>query len=133
MKENKARWIARTAVLIALLVVLQTVTKPLGQIVTGSCVNAVLSVAVLVAGLWSGLTVAVLSPFFAFVLGIGPQLFPLTPAIALGNCVLVLLLYVICRDSLDLKHRLIACAGASFCKFLTLYLLIVLHSMQSEQ
>ena len=123
--KKKTLWIAETAVLIALLVVLQFVTKPLGQLVTGSCVNAVLATAVLIAGLGSGLTVAVLSPFFAFILGIGPQLFPITPAIAAGNCVLVILLHLICRNSLSLPRRVIACAAASFGKFLALYLLVV--------
>jgi len=123
--NKKIRWITETAILIALLVVLQSVTKPLGQVVTGSCVNAVLAVAALVAGLWSGLTVAILSPLFAFILGIGPQLFPITPAIAAGNCVLVLVLYMICKESFSPARRAIACAGASFCKFITLYLLVV--------
>ena len=49
MKE-KTIWITKTAVLIALLVVLQGMTKPLGQLVTGSCVNAVLAIAALLAG-----------------------------------------------------------------------------------
>lgn len=125
MRDRKIRWIAQTAVLTALLLVLQFVTKPMGQIVTGSSVNAVLAVAALAAGLSSGLCVAVLSPIFAFILGIGPQLFPLTPAIAAGNCVLVLALHFICREDLSIPRRAIACITASVCKFLTLYLLIV--------
>ena len=42
--KNKTVWIAETAVMIALLVALQWATKPLGQFVTGSCVNLVLVV-----------------------------------------------------------------------------------------
>ena len=57
MNKN-VRWITETAVMLALLVALQAVTKPLGQLVTGSCVNAVLALAVLFAGLGSGITVA---------------------------------------------------------------------------
>lgn len=125
MKNSKTLWICRTAILTALLLVLQFVTKPLGQLVTGSCVNAVLSVAALAAGLSSGICVAVLSPLFAFMLGIGPQLFPLTPAIAAGNCVLVLALHLICRDDFSLPRRIIACGAASVCKFSALYILIV--------
>ena len=67
--KNKTRWITRTAVLLALLVIMQAVTKSAGQLVTGSCVNAVLAVSVLVAGLSTGLTVALVSPFAAFLLG----------------------------------------------------------------
>ena len=72
-RRTKARYLTETAVLTALLIVLQAVTKPAGQYVTGACVNAVLAVSALVVGLWSGVTVAVLSPVFAFLLGIGPQ------------------------------------------------------------
>ena len=45
--NKKVRWITETAVLLALLIVLQWITKPFSQIVTGSCVNAVLAVTVL--------------------------------------------------------------------------------------
>ena len=75
MHNSKIKWITQTALMLSLLIVLQTLTKPLGQIVTGCCVNAVLAVSVLMAGLYSGLSVALLSPFFAFLFGIGPQLF----------------------------------------------------------
>lgn len=122
--SKKILWITRTAVLIALLVILQTVTKPAGQIVTGSCVNAVLAVAALCTGLASGLTVAVLSPVFAFLLGIGPAFFPLTPAIAAGNAVFVVLLYLLGRK----ENRLVSAAGvgiAALAKFGTLYLIVV--------
>lgn len=76
--NKKTLWITETAVMIALLVALQWATKPLGQFVTGSCVNLVLGVSVLVGGLWCGLTVALVSPFFAFLLGIGPAFLPLS-------------------------------------------------------
>lgn len=124
MTDKKIRWIAETAMLTALLLVLQFVTKPLGQLVTGSCVNAVLAVSAIAAGLWSGLAVAIISPVFAFILGIGPQLFPLTPAIAAGNCALVLLLCALYRDN-SLFHRGTAWLCASAAKFAVLYLLIV--------
>lgn len=124
--NNKTKWITQTAVLTALLIVLQFVTKPLGQIVTGSCVNAVLAVAALAAGLWSGLTVALLSPFFAFLLGIGPQLLPIVPAIAVGNGVLVLVLWLLAgKGESGLVRQLAAWLAASVAKFGTLYLLVV--------
>ena len=83
--NKKTLWITETAVMIALLVALQWATKPLGQFVTGSCVNLVLGVSALVGGLWCGLTVALVSPFFAFLLGIGPAFLPIVPMVAVGN------------------------------------------------
>ena len=77
--SKKILWITETAVMIAVLVALQWITKPMGQFVTGSCVNLVLGISTLVGGLWCGATVAVLSPFFAFVVGIGPAFLPIVP------------------------------------------------------
>ncbi len=124
MSDKKIKWIAQTAMLTALLLVLQFATKPLGQIVTGSCVNAVLAVSALAAGLWSGIAVAVISPLFAFILGIGPQLFPLTPAIAAGNCVLVLLLCALYKNGSTVRS-ISAWLTASVCKFAALNILVV--------
>lgn len=124
--KQKTIWITETAVLTALLIILQTVTKAGGQFVTGSCVNAVLAVAVLAAGLWSGVTVALLSPFFAFLLGIGPQLFQIIPAIALGNLVFVLVLWAIAgKKDAPIWRQIVAWLAAAVCKFLTLYLVVV--------
>lgn len=91
---KKTRFITYTSVLIALLVALQFFTKSFGQLVTGSCVNLILAVAVFCCGLPSGLTVALISPCCAFLLGIGPAFIQLVPFIALGNAVYVLLLNV---------------------------------------
>ena len=52
--RKKVLWITETAVMLALLVALQVVTKPMGQLVTGSCVNGVLAITVLLAGMSSG-------------------------------------------------------------------------------
>ncbi len=52
--NKKIRGITETAVLLALLVSLQALTKPMGQLVTGSCVNAILAVSALVGGLSCG-------------------------------------------------------------------------------
>ena len=122
--NRRALYITETAVMTALLIVLQAVTKPAGQYVTGACVNAVLALAVLTAGLWSGAAVAVLSPFFAFLLGIGPQLLPIIPAIAAGNLVFVVLLRLLAGD-LSLRRRLLAWLAAALGKFAALYLLVV--------
>lgn len=132
MKQNRERilWITRTAVLIGLLVVLQWATAGTsafaGQYITGSCVNAVLAVAALTAGLWSGVVVAILSPFCAFLLGIGPQLIQIVPAIALGNLTYVLILFFVIgvKPSPVWKQAVGLICGA-VAKFLMLYLVVV--------
>ena len=121
---KKVRWITETAVMLALLVTLQALTKPAGQLVTGSCVNAVLAVSVLLAGLSSGITVAVLSPVLAYLLGVAPQLVTV-PAIMVGNTVLVVLLYFIAGDCASVGKRVAAWLVAAIAKFVTLYLLVV--------
>lgn len=122
--SKKVRWITETAVMLALLVTLQALTKPAGQLVTGSCVNAVLAVSVLLAGLGSGITVAVLSPVLAYLLGVAPQLVTV-PAIMVGNTVLVVLLYFIAGDCASVGKRVAAWLVAAIAKFVTLYLLVV--------
>ena len=121
--KKKTLWITETAVMLALLIVLQWLTKPLGQIVTGSCVNAVLAVSVLLGGLWCGVTVAAASPFCAFLLGIGPQLFAIIPAVALGNALYVVVLHFVCCESI--WSRVGALLNASLGKFGVLYLVVV--------
>lgn len=121
MKNKNVRLIVRTAVMLALLVVLQAATKAAGQFVTGSCVNAVLAVSAWMCGVWGALAVAVLSPFAAFLLGVGPQLIAVVPVIAVGNAVYVLIL----SRARAPKGRLIASPIAAAAKFLTLYLLVV--------
>lgn len=124
--SRRVLYITETAVMTALLIVLQAATKPAGQYVTGTCVNAVLAVSVLAVGLWSGVTVALLSPFFAFLLGIGPQLFPIVPSIAVGNLAFVLLLTLLAGEKeLPLWRRGAAWLTAAFGKFAVLYLLVV--------
>ena len=122
--KKKIRWITETAVLLALLIVLQWVTKPLGQIVTGSCVNAVLAVAALVVGLGGGLTVAFLSPLCAYLLGIAPNLVAV-PAIMAGNAVFVLLLKLIAGNGKTLWKNVTAWFAAAVAKFAALYILVV--------
>lgn len=123
--KQKTLQITRTAALLALLIVLQAATKPAGQFVTGSCVNAVLAVAAFLCGVWPGVVIALVSPFAAFLLGIGPKLIAVVPAIAVGNLVYVLLLGLIARNAAPLSRQLLAWLIASFSKFLALYLLVV--------
>lgn len=121
--QKKIRWITETAVMLALLVTLQAVTKAFGQFVTGSCVNAVLAITVLFAGLPSGLTVALLSPVLAFLLGIAPQIYTV-PAIMLGNAVYVFLLHLLAGKG-GLLRKLCGWLIAASAKFAVLYATVV--------
>lgn len=123
--NKKIRWITETAALLALLVTLQYLTKPMGQIVTGSCVNAVLAVAVLFGGLASGITVALISPVLAFLLGIAPQILTV-PAIMVGNSVYVALLALLADPSgKNVIKQVIAWLAAAVAKFAALYAIVV--------
>ena len=123
--NKKIRWITETAVMLALLIALQAVTKAFGQLVTGSCVNAILAITVLVAGLSSGITVALLSPVFAFLLGIAPNIVTVIP-IMLGNVCYVVLLHLIVGKSLKpVWKQPVALVAASGVKFGMLYVLVV--------
>ena len=114
--------------LLAVLLVRQFVTKPLGQFVTGSCVNLVLAVAALCGGLWCGVVVAALSPFFAFLLQIAPMPILLVPGVACGNLVLVLVLYFaayrLVGGAGKTALRYAAAVGAAAAKFATLWLVV---------
>ena len=122
--NKKIKWITETAVMLALLVALQALTKPAGQMVTGSFVNAVLAVTVLVAGIYSGVTVAVISPVLAYLLGIAPQILTV-PAIMAGNTVFVVLLYLIAgKDCRKLVRQIAAWLSAAVAKFAVLYWIV---------
>lgn len=128
--HNRIVWLTRTAVLIALLIALQWATAGTqafaGQYITGSLVNCVLAVAALIGGLWSGIVVALISPFCAYLLGIGPALIQIVPCIAFGNSVYVVVLWLLCgRKSLTLWNKIAGVAGAAAVKFLTLYIAVV--------
>ena len=120
--RKKILWVTETAIMLALLVTLQALTKPLGQLVTGSFVNAVLAITVLVVGMSSGITVALISPVCAFLLGIAPNFVTVLP-IMIGNvCFVVLLRLISGKPFWRQPVALITAAGV---KFGVLYLLVV--------
>ena len=95
---------------------------------TGSCVNLVLAIAALIGGVWSGVTVAVISPFCAFLLAIGPAFLPMVPCISLGNAVYALLFGLLVRKCLQSKKPVAAYGSmllAAAAKFVTLYVVLV--------
>lgn len=120
--KKKILWITETALMLALLVTLQYLTKGLGQFVTGSCVNAILAAATLLAGLGSGVTVALISPVLAWLLGIAPQVL-VVPAIMIGNTVFVVLLYALASGRKP-GMQVLGWLAAAVCKFAALYLIV---------
>ena len=123
--KKKTQWITETAVMLALLIALQALTKPLGQLVTGSCVNAVLAIVVLLIGMSSGITVAVISPICAYLLGIAPNFVTVLP-IMIGNvCYVVLLRLIAGKSHKPLWKQPVALISAAGVKFGVLYLLVV--------
>ncbi len=102
MKKISVQILTRSALLLALCVAVQQF-KVLSQFITGPLVNAILIIAVLYVGLWSGLAIAVLSPLFALLINPAPimQLVPQMGAIiALGNIIIVLGTYLFKNRSL---------------------------------
>ena len=125
MMNKKLRWITETAVMLAMLVALQAVTKPLGQMVTGSCVNAVLAITVLLVGMSGGITVALISPVCAFLLGIAPNFVTVIPIMMANVCYVVLLRLIAGDSHRPLWRQPVALATASAAKFGILYVLVV--------
>lgn len=123
--NKKVLWITETAVMLALLIALQALTKPLGQLVTGSCVNGILAITALLVGMSGGITVALISPVCAFLLGIAPNFVTVLP-IMIGNACYVVLLRIIAGNShKPVWRQPVALASAAFMKFGVLYLLVV--------
>ncbi len=127
-------WITRTAIFVALLVTMQFFTALLGnQFVTGSVVNLMLIISLLTCGLATSLTVAVISPICAFLVGIGPAFPPLVPFIVLGNVSLIVTWFLLGRinqfDKSGIRNKVmgyLTAIAAAVIKFLTLYAGIVL-------
>jgi len=125
---TKSKYVANAGLSLALLIIVQFVLRGLGQIPTGIGVNFILAMSALFLGYACSISLAVLSPIFAFLLGLGPAFLPLVPCIALGN-----LAYVICIRYLmntfilgkGKKFEIIAVIPAAILKFLVLYLLVV--------
>lgn len=123
--NQKIRTITETAVMLALLVALQAVNKPLGQLVTGSCVNAVLAITALLVGMSGGIAVALMSPVFAFLFGIAPNFITVLPIMMGNTCFVILLRLIAGRNHKPLWRQPVALVAAAGVKFAVLYLLVV--------
>lgn len=125
--RNNVLWITRTAVFIALLIVMQAVTSGLNnQLITGSIVNLILIISAMTCGMATGLSVGVISPIVAKFFAIGP-FWTLIPFIIIGNCVLIAIWHVIGNQNFKSKKLsyVLAMVVASLLKFISLYYGIV--------
>ena len=126
----KIRNITDTGVLLALLLCLQWVGSQIieptaKQLITGTLVNCVLAVSVLMVGLFAGITLSVVSPVLAYLWGIAPNFVTVLP-IMIANSIFALLLHVLHGKKIQLSWRQpVAIATAATAKFLTLYFLVV--------
>ena len=128
--KKTIRWITETAVLLALLICLQWVgsmipNQLVKQLITGTLVNCVLAVAAMYAGYGSGITIALISPVFAFLLGIAPQIITVLPIMAGNVCYVVLLRLIAGKTGRPFWKQPVALAAAATVKFGVLYVLVV--------
>jgi len=138
LKHKKVLWITRTALLIALTVVLQFITLqfasglgPGAQFVTGSVVNLMLIISVMTCGLSTGLTVAIFTPIMPTLLGFGP-VWPVVPFIATGNMALCAVWHFVGNASIVntyVSYAIATIVGA-VAKFLVLYFGVVQLAMR---
>ncbi len=104
------RWLTRTALALALTIVIQMFGLP--QLITGSLVNAMLLVACLAAGPSCGVVIGLVTPLLAFSRGIlAPPLAPMIPFIMLGNAAFVALFWWLGRKWRDYLGLIIAAAA----------------------
>lgn len=128
--NRKVRWITQTAVMLALLICLQWIgsfipVQLTKQLITGTFVNCVLAVTVLLVGMSSGITVAVISPVCAFLLGIAPNFITVLP-IMLGNvCYVALLRLLVGNTGKPVWRQPAGLIAAATIKFAVLYILVV--------
>lgn len=125
--NSKILWITQTAILVALLVVMQAVTSVLNNtLITGSIVNLILIVSVMLCGLKTAASVAVLSPVFAKLFGIGP-LWGIVPFVMLGNLAIITVWYLLTKKELinQVVTYSVACVLGAVVKFIVIYLGVV--------
>lgn len=92
--KNKTKFITRTALLLAVAIAFQLFGRFLGpynNFIVGPVVNAVLIIATAIAGLWSGVAIAVIAPLvsaFTNKAAIAPLILAFSPFIIIGNVII---------------------------------------------
>lgn len=120
IKPFNVKWLARTAILLALTLAFQMMGLP--QPVTGPAVNAMLLLSGTYVGAFGGIVIGLLTPVIAFARGIlPPPLAPMIPFIMLGNAALVIL-YLLLRNMLG--KRYIGCGAAIICGAVVKFLIL---------
>lgn len=114
--NTKVRFLTRTALLLALTLVIQLLRLP--QPITGTGVNLFLYMAVFMVGISSGSLIGLLTPIIALSFGI-MGFAPLVPFIIVGNLSLVVVFGLIKN-----KNRYLAVIIASVVKFLVLVIAV---------
>ncbi len=110
--DAQIRFLTRTALLIALTMVIQLIRFP--QLITGTGVNLFLYLSVFLVGIGSGCTIGLITPIIALSLGI-MGFAPLIPYIIIGNLSLAIIFGLLKKI-----NRYLAVAAASVAKFLIL-------------
>ncbi len=113
--DKKTRTLTRTAILLAIALVFQFVK--MGQLITGSGINAVLIIASQMCGLPWAAAIGLITPFMAVVLGVTPPvMIVVVPYIVCGN-----VLYVLTYSLLKKRSRIVGVGVAALLKFGLLY------------
>jgi hypothetical protein len=101
---TQTRFVTRTALLLALVIVVQMTGRliPNNNFIVGPLVNACLLVSTVLAGVWSGIIIAVVSPFASLINNHSPvaaALLPFAPFVAVGNSVYIMSYYLYKKKS----------------------------------
>jgi hypothetical protein len=102
--SKKIQFITRTSLLLALVITIQLAGRllPNSSFIVGPLVNACLLVSTALTGVWSGIIIAVVSPFASLINNHAPvaaALLPFAPFVALGNAVYILSYYLLKKKS----------------------------------
>lgn len=141
--KKTVRFVTYTAMGIALVIVAQWLGNvlPAGavlagpfavkQLVTGSLVNCILFVYADRVGLGSAVTVGAVSAILASLIGVGPQVMPIVPLIAVGNGLLAFI-YWVAKNKMKAPGILrVILAAAVKCGFLWLTVPALLSALTS--
>lgn len=113
--NKTTKTLTRTAILLAVALVFQFVK--MGQLITGSGINAVLIIAAQICGLPWAAAIGFITPFMSVVLGVHPPaMIPVVPFIVVGN-----VLYAAAYSLLKKRTRIGGVGFAALLKFGLLY------------
>lgn len=128
-RMTNTRFIARTGLLLAVVIVFQLLGRfmgPYNNFIVGPVVNAVLIVATAAAGLWSGTAIAVIAPLVSALTNkaaIAPIILAFSPFIAAGNFIIVLSFSLLMK-----KNKVAAVITGAVLKFGFLYAAITVFT-----